>query len=88
MALINCPECNKEISSLAKACPHCGCPIYTEPETNLNNTTPPRKKKRGSALKITLLILAIVLILGSIGFFVFTKIKTNDIIIKLTYKSV
>lgn len=27
MALINCPECNKEISDKAQSCPHCGCPI-------------------------------------------------------------
>ena len=27
MALIKCPECGKEISSLAKSCPNCGCPI-------------------------------------------------------------
>lgn len=27
MALINCPECNKEISNKASSCPHCGCPI-------------------------------------------------------------
>lgn len=26
MALINCPECGKEISDKAAACPHCGCP--------------------------------------------------------------
>lgn len=26
MALINCPECNKEISDKAVACPNCGCP--------------------------------------------------------------
>ena len=26
MALIKCPECGKEISSLAKVCPNCGCP--------------------------------------------------------------
>lgn len=24
MALINCPECKKEVSKKAKACPHCG----------------------------------------------------------------
>ena len=24
MALINCPECGKQISELAKECPHCG----------------------------------------------------------------
>lgn len=27
MALINCPECNKEISDKVKACPHCGFPM-------------------------------------------------------------
>lgn len=27
MALIKCPECEREISDKAKACPHCGCPI-------------------------------------------------------------
>ena len=27
MALINCPECEKEISDKVKACPHCGYPM-------------------------------------------------------------
>lgn len=27
MALIRCPECEKEVSDKAKACPNCGCPI-------------------------------------------------------------
>ena len=27
MAMINYPECGKEISSQANNCPHCGCPI-------------------------------------------------------------
>ena len=30
MALIKCPECGKEISSEAKACPYCGYPINKE----------------------------------------------------------
>jgi len=25
--LIECPDCGKEISSRANACPHCGCPM-------------------------------------------------------------
>ena len=24
MSLINCPECNKEVSNKARICPHCG----------------------------------------------------------------
>ena len=27
MALIKCPECNKEVSDKAQSCPHCGYPI-------------------------------------------------------------
>lgn len=27
MALIKCPECGKEISDKAAACPSCGCPV-------------------------------------------------------------
>jgi hypothetical protein len=27
MAMINCPECKKEISDAAPACPHCGSPV-------------------------------------------------------------
>ena len=27
MAIIKCPECGKEISDKASACPNCGCPI-------------------------------------------------------------
>jgi len=30
MALINCPECGKEISDKVKACPHCGYPLVEE----------------------------------------------------------
>lgn len=33
MALINCPECGKMISSQASSCPNCGCPIANRPTT-------------------------------------------------------
>ena len=29
MALIRCPECGKELSDKATACPNCGCPIQS-----------------------------------------------------------
>ncbi len=37
MALIKCPECNKEISDKADACPHCAYPlrIKTDEEDHL-----------------------------------------------------
>lgn len=39
MALIKCPECGKEYSNLAAACPNCGCP------TNVVAPAPAPKKK-------------------------------------------
>ena len=30
MALISCSECGKQISSLAKCCPNCGCPVVSD----------------------------------------------------------
>jgi len=27
VALIKCPECNKDVSTLAASCPNCGCPV-------------------------------------------------------------
>lgn len=35
MALINCPECNKEISDKAEICIHCGYPIKSNKEINM-----------------------------------------------------
>lgn len=32
MALISCPECGKEISDKAFACPHCGNPMNQQPQ--------------------------------------------------------
>ena len=36
MPLINCPECDKQVSDLALACPHCGAPRV---ETKLSTQT-------------------------------------------------
>lgn len=33
MAIINCPECNTEISDKASSCPNCGYPIRNEQQT-------------------------------------------------------
>ena len=40
MALINCPECGKQISDKAPACIHCGYPIQTEQtvSTSISNS--------------------------------------------------
>lgn len=49
MALINCRECGKEISDMAKVCPHCGVPL----------------KKPGKGFAVASLVLGIVSIVYS-----------------------
>lgn len=40
MALINCPECGKEISDKAASCPHCGNPINQPTNRPIATSTP------------------------------------------------
>ncbi|MGN0411228.1 MAG: zinc ribbon domain-containing protein [Candidatus Fimousia sp.] len=65
MALINCPECGKEISDNAKKCPNCGYPIskkkITIGELEWNDFYNKHKKKI-----IGIAIGLIILIIGSI----------------------
>lgn len=42
MALINCPECNKQISDFAVNCPSCGYPM--QKQNFANKTTPSQKR--------------------------------------------
>ncbi len=37
MALINCPECGKEVSNRAVSCPNCGLPLQNNPQTESSN---------------------------------------------------
>lgn len=57
MALIECPECEKQISSAAESCPHCGNPMASNQikcqnckSTNVEKIS--TKSKIGSALLI------------------------------------
>lgn len=42
MALINCPECSKQISDQTNACPHCGYPIRPQQVDPFTNQTQPQ----------------------------------------------
>ncbi|MDA3779012.1 MAG: zinc ribbon domain-containing protein [Bacteroidales bacterium] len=45
MALINCPECKKEVSDSALSCPHCGFELSNKKEkTEINQVKKPKKK--------------------------------------------
>lgn len=37
MALINCPECNKEVSEKAEVCIHCGCPLLAKESNTIES---------------------------------------------------
>lgn len=41
MSLIKCPECGKEISSMAESCPHCGYPIRKSQNSENNSAANP-----------------------------------------------
>ncbi len=53
MAIINCPECGKDISDKATSCPHCGVtinPVPTQPiNVNMNNGPSVKCPKCGSS---------------------------------------
>lgn len=40
MALVKCPDCGKEVSTEAKACPHCGRPSTSSTPTQPTPTQP------------------------------------------------
>jgi len=79
MALIKCPECGKEISSLAPSCPNCGYPmdtrtVYATPEDakpmdgEIPSANTPRAasgKKKGVILAVVGVIFACVVGLGA-----------------------
>lgn len=60
MALINCPECGKEISDWAQKCPHCGYPLIPDVEFYYEDT---EKKKKGfwSTVRLIISIISFVL---------------------------
>jgi len=53
MTLINCPECNHEVSTKASACPNCGAPPPAEKK---------QKKKMSTLDKIIYIIFGLVII--------------------------
>jgi len=67
MALISCPECGKEISDVARACPHCGYAIR-ESLTNQAKRTPLIEKAPAYGYGISLCVGGMVMALGSLLF--------------------
>lgn len=60
MALVKCPECDKEISSIAEACPHCGRPMKTGHRT-VEQTS--KRLKLQKPLSVLIAIIGLLLVL-------------------------
>lgn len=68
MPLISCPECTKQISDMAPACPSCGVPVASVRESKGSGTTlntmqeTSKKLKLQSVLSVSLMGLGVILI--------------------------
>lgn len=67
MSLMDCPECGRQVSSKAPACPNCGAPIEADTTTNKRGRVPytdqevavllSKKKKTNHVLHLLLSII-------------------------------
>ena len=80
MALVNCPECQKEISTRAKTCPNCGCPSSPDENSgddiskkNTSYTAPIPK----TIIRPTGLVLGVLLVIAG-GHLLFDYIPQHD----------
>lgn len=70
MALINCPECGRQVSDQAAACPNCAHPLRKpSPSPPVNVAMPPIKQAGGHGLRNgclgVIVILVVLYIIGS-----------------------
>jgi hypothetical protein len=81
MALINCPECDREISDRVIACPHCGFPLKEEIKSDEDlkpqnvQITGVKVEKRKVILYILVPLLILSLIAGA--YFIYNGIKVK-----------
>ena len=69
MALINCPECGKEISDKAMMCPNCGNPLTGISEEEMIELTDKnvKRKQAEKKRKITIISIIVVICIGIIA---------------------
>lgn len=67
MALINCPECKKEVPDAAPSCPNCGVPIAGAKKEKAAGGQLTTIQTTGKKLKIHSLLSALLVIMGFLG---------------------
>jgi uncharacterized membrane protein YvbJ len=90
MALINCPECGKEIPDKAQNCPSCGCPIQNTITTgqSISPQQPQQIQTIQANLKKWKLIQLFGLILFVIGIVSLYSLLSSDAKSEPTYQGV
>jgi DNA-directed RNA polymerase subunit RPC12/RpoP len=67
--LTQCPDCSREVSKRAAACPHCGAPLTgaTSPAPTISSDAQKRPNEHSvimSVFRISMLLLAVLCVLG------------------------
>jgi uncharacterized membrane protein YvbJ len=70
MALINCPECKKEVSDLAPYCPNCGVPIDGAKEKKAAGAKLTTIQETSKKFKIHYILSSLLVIIGFLLIFV------------------
>lgn len=75
MALINCPECKKEISDHALSCPYCGFPMALTPAesgVDISQAQPeqPLKSKSRKPLFLVLVLVVVAIVAVAVGIYI------------------
>ena len=66
MALINCNECNTQVSSKAESCPKCGAPIAMAQETIAAGTQIRTVQETSKKFKLQAMISVTLFIIGAV----------------------
>jgi len=75
MALIECYECGKQISSIATACPHCGAPSKNG---QIDPTRVPKAKQMGPLKKLVVIVLGVIVGLIVLGWLAKDKAVNSE----------
>ncbi len=87
MALVSCPECNREISTMASSCPHCGFPTAMSPARATAHTPPSRIRRRWPYALILVILLVALASWGTVAMISSIERKKRDEILVASAKA-
>ena len=80
MALINCPECNKEISSTCEKCIHCGYTLNKSVNSNQYTTHNSAELKNNTRWKTILGVIIGIIAVCYLGFYIWANHTVDGMI--------